>query len=185
MPRKHFCDLWSLPRDTKQSLDGELYADARFSIKALCHHYLVIFTKCLTCSIICFFTCLPFLSFNCFYLPNVLFITLSSFSDVFFFAPESLDYQHHYKGWVQRHHSSDTSPPTPYLERTLSPFPWPELSFLLYGITLVIQQFSGCISILPIIFYKQSSEEINPWNCLWFKELVLVLRLAATTHRHK
>lgn len=56
--------------------------------QALCHQYLVIFTKCLTCSIICFFTCLPILSFNCFYLPNVLFVVLSSFSDVFFVAPE-------------------------------------------------------------------------------------------------
>ena len=47
------------------------------------HHYLLLFTKCLTHHIICLFRCVLLLIFNWSYLPNVLLIRLSTFSDVF------------------------------------------------------------------------------------------------------
>lgn len=46
------------------------------------HHCLLLFTKCLTHHIICLFRCVLLLIFNGSYLPNVLLIRLSTFSDV-------------------------------------------------------------------------------------------------------
>lgn len=58
------------------------------------HHYLLLFTKCLTHHIICLFRCVLLLIFNWSYLPNVLLITLSTFSDVFAFWFHCEENQH-------------------------------------------------------------------------------------------
>lgn len=63
-------------------MDETRSVDTSVSGWALEHHYLLLFTKCLTHHIICLFRCVLLLIFNCSYLPNVLLIRLSSVSDV-------------------------------------------------------------------------------------------------------
>jgi len=58
------------------------------------HHYLLLFTKCLSHHIICLFRCVLFLIFNWSYLQNVLLIRLSTFSDVSPFWFHCEEYQH-------------------------------------------------------------------------------------------